>query len=61
MAARSSARRILMVAMITAVTMLLLARTPTRVESSEGSMLGIALVSPGAGWHQAFHDLAVGP
>ncbi|MBY0274088.1 hypothetical protein K2Z84_02010 [Candidatus Binatia bacterium] len=61
MAARGSARRILMVAMITAVTILLLARTPTRVESSEGSMLGAARISPGAGWQQAFHVLAVGP
>lgn len=61
MAARSSARRILMVAMITAVTMLMLARTPARVESSEGTTLSAARVSPGAGWQQAFRDLAVGP
>ena len=60
MAARSS-RRILMVAVMTAVTMLLLARTPSRVESSEGTPLSAARVSPGAGWHQAFRDLAVGP
>lgn len=61
MAAGSSARRILTVAMITVVTMLLLARTPSRVESSEGTTLSDARVSPGAGWQQAFHDLAVGP
>ena len=61
MAVRSSARRVLMVAMMTVVTMLLLARTPSRVESSEGTMLSAPKVSPGAGWQQSFHDLAVGP
>ena len=60
MAARSSARRILMMAMVAAVTTLLLARTPSRVESSEGTTLSAARVSPGAGWQQAVRDLAVG-
>ncbi len=50
-----------MVAAMTAATMLLLARTPSRVESSEGTTLSAARVSPGAGWQQAFRDLAVGP
>ena len=50
-----------MVAMTTAVTMLLLARTPSRVESSEGTMLSSPRVGPGAGWQQAFRDLSVGP
>lgn len=61
MAARSSARRILMMAMMAVVTTLLLARTPSRVESSEGTTLSAALVSPGAGWQQAVRELAVGP
>ena len=59
--ARNSARRVLMVAMMTVATMLLLARTPSRVESSERTSLSTARVDPGAGWQQAFRDLAVGP
>jgi hypothetical protein len=50
-----------MVAMVAVGTMLLLARTPSRVASSEGTMLSAAMISPGAGWQQSFHDLAVGP
>jgi hypothetical protein len=50
-----------MVAMMTMATMLLLARTPSRVESSERTSLSTARVDPGAGWQQAFRDLAVGP
>lgn len=61
MKANGATRRILMVAVMTAATMLLLARTPSRVESSEGTTLSAARVSPGAGWQQAFRDLAVGP
>ncbi|MBM4247356.1 MAG: hypothetical protein FJ148_26800 [Deltaproteobacteria bacterium] len=61
MAAGNSTRRILMVAMMAAVTMLLLARTPSRVESSERTMLSAARIDPGAGWQQAFRHLAVGP
>lgn len=61
MVVRSSASRVLMVAMVAVGTMLLLARTPSRVASSEGTMLSAAMISPGAGWQQSFHDLAVGP
>jgi hypothetical protein len=61
MVVRSAAERVLMVAMVAVVTMLLLARTPSRVESSEGTMLSAPEVNPGAGWQQSFHDLAVGP
>jgi hypothetical protein len=56
MGSRSSSRKILILAVLALATALLLSRRDAR-ESTSGELA----VSPGAGWQQAFRDLAVGP
>jgi len=59
---RSLRERLLLVTLVALFTVLIVTKSPARVESRESSDGNAAqAINPGSGWEQAFRHLAVGP
>lgn len=56
---RSLRERFLLATLVVAVAALIVARSPSRVESSD--RLAAQKINPGSGWERGFPHLAVGP